>query len=75
MGHKELIRSGETGLLFSAEDPQALADAVFQLHADPALVERIKRQGREFVTAERSWKHSVDRYEAVYANALAGRGR
>lgn len=72
-GHAELIRSGDTGLLFRAEDPQALAEAVLQLHDDKALAARLRLRGREFVTAERSWQHSVENYKTVYARALAAR--
>lgn len=68
-GHGELIEHGRTGLLFKAEDPAALASGVLAVHADPALVQRIRTQGRAFVTAERSWTGSVARYEAVYASA------
>ena len=74
-GHAELIRSGDTGLLFRAEDPQALADAVLRLHDDKALAAHIRERGRAFVTAERSWQHSVDHYKAVYARALETRRR
>lgn len=70
-GHKELIRDGETGVLFKAEDAQSLADKVLGLlHATeqwPAL----KQTGRRFVETERNWKVSVTRYQQVYANALA----
>lgn len=73
-GHQELIAHGETGMLFSAEDPGALAAGVLAIHADPGLVLRLKRQGRAFVTTERSWTRSVSAYEPVYGMALA-RGR
>ena len=70
-GHQELVVHGETGMLFAAEDAQALADGVFAVHENPVLVEHIKRQGRSFVSAERTWTRSVGYYESVYAAALA----
>lgn len=69
-GHKELIRTGETGILFSAEDPQALAAGVLKLFRNPALADRLRRQGREFVMSERSWTRSVSNYEALYLRAI-----
>ncbi len=70
-GHRELIEHGATGLLYAADDAQALAEGVFAVYDKPALVEQIKRQGREFVTRERTWSRSVGLYESVYASAMA----
>lgn len=69
-GHRELIRDGETGLLFRAGDPQALADAVDRLLAAPGDWERIRRAGRRFVETERTWARSVARYAEVYGRLL-----
>lgn len=70
-GHRELIRHRETGLLFGADDPNALAEAVIELHGDPPLVGRLRNDGQAFVAAERTWARSVSAYEGVYAAALA----
>ena len=72
-GHQELIKHGQTGMLYAADDPLALADGVFAVYDNPRLVEQIKRQGRNFVTSERSWTRSVGFYESVYAQAMARR--
>jgi len=72
-GHQELIDHGRTGMLFAAESESALADGVQQMLADPALIARIKAQGLAYVTNERTWRRSTDRYEAVYANAIKSR--
>ena len=65
-GHKELIRDGETGVLFKAGDPQSLADKVLGLLQSTGQWPALKQAGRQFVETERSWKASVARYQAVY---------
>jgi PEP-CTERM/exosortase A-associated glycosyltransferase len=73
-GHRELIRDGETGLLFRAGDAGALADAVVALFADRARWPALRAAGRRFVEQERNWQASVARYEPVYRRLLANRG-
>jgi PEP-CTERM/exosortase A-associated glycosyltransferase len=65
-GHKELIRHGETGLLFRAGDAQALARTLLGLLSDPGGWPSLRRAGREFVERERNWAGSVVRYRPVY---------
>jgi PEP-CTERM/exosortase A-associated glycosyltransferase len=65
-GHKELIRDGETGILFKAESPQDLANKVLDLLNTPERWPTIKTAGRCFVETERNWKVSVARYRDVY---------
>ena len=65
-GHRELIRDGETGVLFKAGDAGALADAVVDLMAKPDRWPAIRAAGRRFVESERTWKASVARYASVY---------
>jgi PEP-CTERM/exosortase A-associated glycosyltransferase len=69
-GHRELIEHDKTGLLFEAGKVQALTAALLGLRANPAQWERLKRDGRAFVQAERTWTRSVQGYEQVYAAAL-----
>jgi PEP-CTERM/exosortase A-associated glycosyltransferase len=73
-GHRELIRDGETGILFRAGDPVALAAAITRLHAERGRWPALREQGRRFVESERSWAASVARYREVY-DRLPGRGR
>ncbi len=72
-GHKELVKDGETGVLFKAGDAGALADAIVKLLTEPASWPRIKDAGRRFVESERNWPGSVLRYRHVYAAAVAAR--
>ena len=69
-GHRELIRQGETGTLFKAGDPAALASAVLELVGHPERWARVKSNARRFVETERTWHASVARYRSVYG-ALA----
>lgn len=65
-GHKELIRHGETGVLFAAGQPDALAQAVLTLLAQPERWAQYRAAGRRFVESERNWTSSVANYPAVY---------
>lgn len=66
-GHKELIRDGETGVLFDAGQPAALATAVNNLLGRRDEWQQMRDKGRAFVEQERSWPASVARYPAIYA--------
>jgi PEP-CTERM/exosortase A-associated glycosyltransferase len=66
-GHRELIRHGETGTLFKAGDPEALAAAVLALLREPARWPGLKAAARRYVETERNWQASVARYADVYA--------
>lgn len=74
-GHRELIRHEETGLLFAADDVEALAATVLRLLDDAALQQALRQRGLEFVTQERTWANSVARYRDVYAFAQGNRSR
>jgi PEP-CTERM/exosortase A-associated glycosyltransferase len=69
-GHRELVQHGETGVLFKADDVDALARCVRELLADPALQQRLRVNGERFVREERNWRNSVAVYDAVYAGAV-----
>ncbi len=69
-GHRELIRHGETGLLFKAGSAPALAEAIVQLLAQRERWPQLRRAGRHFVETERTWAASTARYQAAYAKVL-----
>jgi len=69
-GHKELIRDGETGILFPAGDSRALATALTQMLSRRSEWPRFKDSARRFVERERSWAQSVANYYAVYEGLL-----
>lgn len=70
-GHKELIRDGETGRLFKADEAGSLAAAI------EAMLDRrqdwpsYRTAGRQFVESVRNWRNSVANYVPVYRR-LAG---
>lgn len=70
-GHRELIRHGETGFLFRAGDPAALAAAIEDVLVRRSLWPQIRMQARRFVEVERTWAASVACYRDVYRRALA----
>ena len=67
-GHAELIRDGETGLLFSAESRDSLISQAVRLGTDPGLRRRLGEAGRRFVVDHRGW----DRIAAGYLPAYQG---
>jgi PEP-CTERM/exosortase A-associated glycosyltransferase len=70
-GHRELIRDGQTGVLFEPGDPQSLADTVVKVLSDRGSWERLRAAGRKFVEQERSWAASVARYRPAYERLAA----
>jgi len=65
-GHRELIRDGDTGTLFTPDSPPAIAEALRKLLADPASWEGRRARGRAFVEAERNWSSNIGAYGPVY---------
>jgi glycosyltransferase involved in cell wall biosynthesis len=65
-GHRELIRDGETGLLFKAGEAASLVDAVVRLRGTAGLAAKLRHAGREFVEKERTWAASTSRYRHVF---------
>ena len=70
-GHKELIRDGDTGVLFRAGSADSLVDALDGLlqrrHTWPAL----RAAGRAFVERERQWAASAQHYRPVFERLAA----
>jgi glycosyltransferase involved in cell wall biosynthesis len=65
-GHKELIRDGETGCLFRAENTDDFVARSVALSKDTELRARLGIAGRRYVAEERSWDKLVLRYLKVY---------
>ena len=70
-GHRELIRDGETGVLFAAGSAASLAAAIVALHNSREAGPALRAAGRRFVESERTWRDSVGRYAPVYDGLLA----
>ncbi|HET7267502.1 MAG TPA: TIGR04063 family PEP-CTERM/XrtA system glycosyltransferase [Oleiagrimonas sp.] len=69
-GHRELIRDGYNGHLFTAGSSDALARCLIQLLRDGAARDAVVRNARAHVERERTWRMSVERYRTVYAGVL-----
>jgi glycogen(starch) synthase len=65
-GHRELIRDGDTGILFRAGDMAAIADAVITTLANFEQRAALRSRGRRFVEQERNWAKSVGGYCDVF---------
>src|SRR3546814_19702296 len=61
-----LIRDGETGTLFAADSPPAIANALAGLLGNRAGWDDRKARARGFVERERNWSSNICRYEPVY---------
>jgi glycogen synthase len=72
-GHRELIRDGDTGTLFTPDDPAAIAASLAGLLADRSEWEPRRARARAFVEAERNWQANVARYEPVYQKLIESR--
>ena len=65
-GHRELVRHGETGILFKADCLDAFVDAVLYVLCSKELRNKLKKNGIEFVRNERNWANSVENYVDIY---------
>jgi PEP-CTERM/exosortase A-associated glycosyltransferase len=74
-GHRELIRDGENGHLFTAGSVDALAATLVGVLQAPDGWNAILANGRRYVEEERNWRASVARYRKVYASARARAAR
>lgn len=66
-GHRELIKDGQTGMLFRAGDADDLVKVAVELLRSPDRWPALKEAARAFVESERTWPASVARYQPVYA--------
>ena len=69
-GHKELIRHGETGILFKAGSVNSLAQSITDLLSQRERWPALRQAGRRFVEAERSWAASSINYRTPYTRLL-----
>ena len=65
-GHRQLIRHGETGVLFKPDDTVALASAILGLIFTPESWPALKGAARRFVEVDRNPAAIFERYGNVY---------
>jgi glycosyltransferase involved in cell wall biosynthesis len=73
-GNKELIRSGETGLLVPPKDPGALAAAINELLENREKAQGLGSQARQWVEAHLTVKKMVQNYQSLYDEILSPEG-
>lgn len=69
-GHRELIRDGATGVLFPADDPAAMAEALDNLARHPDRWPAMRETAARHVASMHDWGRNVDRYQSVYHHLL-----
>jgi glycosyltransferase involved in cell wall biosynthesis len=65
-----VVEDGVSGLLVEPGRPEALADGVRRVLADPAGARAMGRAGRRRVEQHFSWARVAERTEAVYRAAV-----
>ncbi len=65
-GLRELVDNGRTGLLFRSGDINDLITKLTALIENPKLRNRLGRNGRKHVEAEKSWSKNAARYLKLY---------
>jgi glycosyltransferase involved in cell wall biosynthesis len=65
-GIPELVEDGVNGLLVPAEQPEAVAEALCRLHADPALAARLGRAARATIRERFDADESAQRLVALF---------
>lgn len=69
-GVVDAVLDGETGILVDADDPEALADAIMSLMANPEKARQLGEKGKERVEKELNWRHFTERLmEALEARS------
>jgi PEP-CTERM/exosortase A-associated glycosyltransferase len=73
-GHLELIRDGDTGTIFPADDPEGMAAALSGLLEKRGDWDAMRSRARDFVASERDWQQNIYRYDPVYHLLLSRSG-
>lgn len=68
-GVRELVEHGVSGLVVPPEDSPALAAAIRELRADPALAQRLGAAARAFAATELTESAMGDRYQTLFRQA------
>ncbi|MDZ4132332.1 MAG: glycosyltransferase family 4 protein [Dethiobacteria bacterium] len=66
----EVVADGESGLLVPPMDPDALAEAIRNLLADPDLRERLGRNGRERVQRLFTWEKAAEEHTDYFREVI-----
>jgi PEP-CTERM/exosortase A-associated glycosyltransferase len=72
-GHRELINDGATGILFPADDVDALVGVLKRVLDQPDQYRALRDNGRRYVHTQRTWPQVAKGYLPVY-ESLVGCG-
>ena len=72
-GPNAVMEPGKSGLLVPKQNPEAIADAVIPLLADPGKAYAMGRRGRELVETKYNWKTIVKQVTEIYQEVLANK--
>lgn len=71
-GNAELVRDGAHGYVVPPERPEALAQAMLRLLADPARGRRMGQAARRFVETELTLERMIEEHDRLYRRLVAG---
>lgn len=69
-GVPEVMKDGESGILYPLDDEEAMAHAIRTILSDPAKKEAMGKAGRRIATERFEQKKVVSEYEALYRRIL-----
>ena len=70
-GHRELIQSGSTGLLFTPGEVSSLVATLERLLDDRELRTNLAKRARQWVCQKQTWERTTAVYSGIYARALS----
>ena len=71
-GIGDLLKSSNSGIVVTPEDPNELANAIIKLLKDERLREQMGKNGRELVVNNYSWKNAAKKTIAVFEEVING---
>lgn len=71
---REVVTTGEDGLLVPPDDPENMAKALLFLLNNPTMAAEMGHRGRDKVARRFTWDQVADRYLLAYEYAIAERG-
>ncbi len=69
---RRIVEETQAGLVFKANDPRSLAEALITLHDTPGLAERLGENGRRAAAGPYAWRHDARRLVEVYRSLDKG---
>jgi glycosyltransferase involved in cell wall biosynthesis len=72
-GSQEMVEDGRTGLLIPPADPDALAEKICELFANPERAAALARTGRAKVESQFTLERMIRNYEHLYERLMNGK--